>query len=217
MVSALALMLGSSGVPFSLAQDAMQEGSGPTNALQHVEKEFNIPAGKRLDLQLQTGGSINITGWDKDMVSIKLTIGGRDWQDCRFEANETASTLHVVSRYQGKRNSYSTSLHFEIKVPKSFDVEIESAGGDIRISNVSGDLRGKTMGGLLDLRNVGGELNLTTMGGNVILASSEINGKVKTMGGQVLIQDVTGDIQGSSMGGEVKYINVINRDGKAIH
>lgn len=216
MISALALVIGSSSVSFSLVKDSMQGGGSRTKALQQLEKDFNIPAGKRLDLQLQTGGSINITGWDRDVVSIKLTVGGRDWQECRFEANETPSALQIISRYHGNRNSYSTSLHFEIKVPKSFDVEIESAGGDVRISNVSGDLRGTTMGGLLDLRNVGGELDLTTMGGNVILASSEINGKVKTMGGQVLIQDVTGDIQGSSMGGEVKYINVINRDGKAI-
>jgi hypothetical protein len=36
------------------------------------------------------------------------------------------------------------------------------------------------------------------------------------MGGQVVIQDVTGNIKGSSMGGEVKYINVTNREGRAI-
>jgi DUF4097 and DUF4098 domain-containing protein YvlB len=215
MISALALVLGSSGVPVNLVHGSMP-GGGQASALQQVEKDFNIPAGKKLNLQLQTGGSVNITGWDKDVVSIKLNVGGRDWQDCRFEANETTSALNVVSRYEGDRKSYSTSLHFEIKVPKTLDIEIQSAGGDLRISNVTGDLRGKTQGGLLELRNVGGELDLTTMGGDVMLMSSEINGKVQTMGGQVLIKDVTGDIHGSSSGGEVKYINVVNRAGKTI-
>jgi DUF4097 and DUF4098 domain-containing protein YvlB len=216
MISALALVVGSSSVPFSLVQGSMPGGGSQANALQQLEKDFNIPAGKKLNLQLKTGGSVNIAGWDKDVVSIKLNVGGRDWQDCRFEANETPSALHVISRYEGNRKSYSTSLHFEIKVPKRFDIEIQSAGGDLRISNVTGDLRGKTLGGLLELSNVGGELNLTTMGGDVMLISSEINGKVETMGGQVVIKDVTGDIHGSSMGGEVKYINVINRNGKKI-
>jgi DUF4097 and DUF4098 domain-containing protein YvlB len=215
MIAALALVLGSSSVSFSLVQESSQE-ARTTGALQQLDKDFNIPAGKKLDLQIQTGGSVNITGWDKDVVSIRLTVGGRDWQDCRFEAKETPSTLQIISRYQGTRNSYSTSLHFEIKVPKRFDVEIESGGGEIRITDVAGDINGKTMGGNLELNNVGGELNLTTMGGDINLNSSQVNGEVETMGGEVLIQNVTGNIHGSTMGGEVKYINVTNLDGRAI-
>jgi len=211
MISALALVLGSSSVPFSLVQ-----GGESQTALQQLDKDFNIPAGKRLDLQLKTGGSVNITGWAKDVISIRLNVSGRDWQDCRFEANETPSGLSIISRYEGERKSYSTSLHFEIKVPKSFNIEIQSAGGELRISDVTGDLRGKTMGGLLELKNVGGKVDLTTMGGDVVLVNSEINGTVQTMGGRVLIKDVTGDIKGSSMGGEVKYINVTNLNGKTI-
>jgi DUF4097 and DUF4098 domain-containing protein YvlB len=215
MITALALVLGSSSISFSLVQDSPQ-GSRSSGALQQLDKDFNMPAGKRLDLQIQTGGTVNITGWDKDVVSIRLRVGGRDWQDCRFEAKETPDTLHILSRYQGDRKSYSTSLHFDIKVPKKFDVEIESGGGEISITDVDGDLRGKTMGGNLVLKNIGGELSLSTMGGDIRLTGSQVNGEVETMGGQVLIQDVTGNIQGSSMGGEVKYINVTNLNGTAI-
>lgn len=215
MITALALVLGSSSISFSLVQDSPQgiRSSGP---LQQLDKDFNIPAGKKLDLQIQTGGTVNITGWDKDVVSIRLRVGGRDWQDCRFEAKETPSTLHIISRYEGDRKSYSTSLHFDIKVPKKFDVEIESGGGEIRITDVAGDIMGKTMGGNLELKNIGGEISLSTMGGDIRLTSSQVNGEVETMGGQVLIQDVTGNIQGSSMGGEVKYINVTSLNGTAI-
>lgn len=215
MITALALVLGGSSISFRLVQGSTHGTQNP-GALQQLDKDFNIPAGKRLDMQLQTGGSVNITGWDKDVVSIRLRVGGRDWQDCRFEAKETPSTLQIISRYQCDRNSYSTSLHFDIKVPKKFDVEIESGGGEIRITDVEGDIRGKTMGGNLELKNIGGELSLTTMGGNINLSSSQVNGEVETMGGQVLIQDVTGNIQGSTMGGEVKYINVTNLKGRVI-
>lgn len=211
MIGALVLALSSSSGSAAVVREPV-----PVNAIQQRESEFKISTGKKLDLQLQTGGSVNITGWDKEVVSIKLSGGGRDWQDCKFEANETPDILQIVARYQGKQTSYSTSLHFEIKVPKRFDIQIESAGGELKITDVAGDLRGRTMGGNLELRNVGGEVNLTTMGGNIVLLSSEINGKVETMGGQVLIQDVTGNIQGSSMGGEVKYINVKNSEGRAI-
>ncbi|MCA1568315.1 MAG: hypothetical protein LC803_22255 [Acidobacteria bacterium] len=215
MITALALVLGSSSISFSLVQDSTHGTKNP-GALQQLDKDFNIPAGKRLDLQLQTGGSVNITGWDKDVVSIRLRVGGRDWQDCRFEAKETPSALQIISRYQGDRKSYSTSLHFDIKVPKRFDVEIQSSGGEIRITDVAGDIRGKTMGGNLVLRGIGGELSLTTMGGDINLTSSQVNGEAETMSGEVLIQDVIGNIHGSTMSGRVKYINVTNLHGTAI-
>jgi hypothetical protein len=215
MIGTLALALGSSGGSAGLVQESVQTTS-TTKAVQQLESDFNIPTGKKLNLQLKTGGSVNITGWDKEVVSIKLTANGPDWKDCKFEAKETPDVLEIVARYQGSRNSYSTSLHFEIKVPKKLDIQIESAGGALRIIDVAGDLRGRTMGGNLELENVGGEVNLTTMGGNVILLSSEVNGKVQTMSGQVHIEDVTGNIQGSSMSGEVKYINVTNSEGRAI-
>jgi len=215
MITALALVLGNSSFSFGLVKGSMQRGSS-TSAGQKLEKVFRIPAEKKLDLQLQTGASINIIGWDRDIVSLKVTVGGPDWQDCRFEANETSSAIQIISRYQGNRDSYSTSLHFDILVPENFHIDIESAGGDVRINNVRGNLRGKTKGGLVELKNVGGELQLTTMGGNVNLTNSDVNGEVQTMGGQVLIQNVTGDIHGSSMGGEVKYINVVNRSGNII-
>jgi DUF4097 and DUF4098 domain-containing protein YvlB len=197
MIGTLVLALGSSGGSAGLVREPVATTS-TTNAMQQRESEFKIPTGKKLDLQLQTGGSVNITGWDKEVVSIKLSTGGRDWQDCQFDANETPDGLQIVARYQGKQTSHSTSLHFEVQVPKQLDIQIESAGGN------------------LELKNLSGEVNLTTMGGNVLLLSSEISGKVETMGGQVVIQDVTGNIKGSSMGGEVKYINVTNREGRAI-
>jgi hypothetical protein len=215
MIGTLVLALGSSGGSAGLVREPVATTS-TTNAMQQRESEFKIPTGKKLDLQLQTGGSVNITGWDKEVVSIKLSTGGRDWQDCQFDANETPDGLQIVARYQGKQTSHSTSLHFEVQVPKQLDIQIESAGGELRITDVAGDLRGRTMGGNLELKNLSGEVNLTTMGGNVLLLSSEISGKVETMGGQVVIQDVTGNIEGSSMGGEVKYINVTNREGRAI-
>ena len=215
MIGALVLALGGSTGSAGLVREPVPANSA-TNAIQIRESEFKIPTGKKLNLQLQTGGSVNITGWDKEVVSIKLSAAGRDWQDCQFEANETPDGLQIVARYQGKQSSYSTSLHFEVQVPKRFDIQIDSAGGELRITDVAGNLSGATMGGNLELKNVSGEVNLTTMGGNVLLLSSETNGKVETMGGQVLIQDVTGNIQGSSMGGEVKYVNVTNSEGRAI-
>jgi DUF4097 and DUF4098 domain-containing protein YvlB len=215
MLTALTLLLSEAASPAKLVEGAFRMGGEPEDP-QRVEKQFRVGPGKKLALQLRTGGSVDIAGWDENTVSVKVFLGGADWRDCRFEANETPSGVGIVSRYEGSKNSYSTSLRFEIRVPKNFDVEIASAGGDIKITGLEGDIRGGTMGGNLRLANLKGEVELSTMGGNVSLTESEVGGRVKTMGGRVLIENVVGRIKGVSTGGEVIYKNVSDGTGRPV-
>lgn len=178
-------------------------------------KEFKVSMGKKLEMELKTGGSINIVGWDKEVVAVEVYLEGRDADDCKVEFDQSASGVRVYSYYTGWRNNHSSSLRFVIKVPKRFDLKFDSMGGGITIDGVEGTMTGKTKGGELNLTNLKGELNLKTMGGSITLTKSEVDGEVKTNGGKVLLQDVTGNVKGHSMGGAVTYSNVTDRSGKS--
>ncbi len=180
---------------------------------QTIEKEFKVAAGKKIRLDLKTGGSINIGGWDEDRLSAKVYLDGADWRESKVEFEERPDGIQIKSFYAGRRSNHSTDIKFDINVPRRFDIEIGTMGGGIRITGVNGEMNGKTMGGELYLTNLQGKLNLTTMGGNITLKDSEVDGGLHTMGGQVLIQDVVGNIKGSSMGGNVIYKNLTNREG----
>jgi DUF4097 and DUF4098 domain-containing protein YvlB len=178
-----------------------------------IEKEFKAAMGKRLELDLKTGGTIDITGWDKELVHFNIRLGGRDARNSKVGFDETSAGVRVYSYQTGHSRNHSTNLKFEIKVPKKFDIEIESNGGGISIANVEGTMTGRTMGGRLDLTKLKGYVDLKTMGGEISVTNSDLNGEVKTNGGRVLIQDVTGDLRGSSMGGQMIRKNVTNRRG----
>jgi DUF4097 and DUF4098 domain-containing protein YvlB len=178
-----------------------------------IEKEFKVAMGKKLELDLKTGGTIDITGWDKELVDINIRLGGRDAKDSKVDFEETSAGVRVYSHQTGHSRNHSTNLRFEIKVPKKFDIEIESNGGGISIANVEGTMKGRTMGGRLDLTKLKGYVNLKTMGGEISVTNSDLDGEVKTNGGRVLIQDVTGDLRGSSLGGQMIRKNVTNRHG----
>ena len=179
------------------------------------ERQFNLGAGKRLDVKLRTGGAVDITGWDNDTASVSASVSGENAADIDLSYTPTAEGLQIVSRYTGpRRRSYNSDVRLEIKVPRRTDILLETMGGDIKINGVEGDMRGQTMGGRLDLSDLKGTLALSTMGGGITLKQSNVNGKVSTMGGEVLLEDVTGDVKGSSMGGKVTYKNVTNSKGE---
>lgn len=178
-----------------------------------IHKEFQMLPGKRLEMNLNTGGDIKITGQESNMVSIDVYFKGRDDKECKVDVDQTAAGPVISSRYQGRHRNHSTSLLFDVKVPKKFDLDLDSKGGAFTIDGVEGSLDGKTMGGQLHLTKLRGTVNFHTMGGNITLTQSNVDGEVKTNGGKVLLEDVVGNVNGHSMGGAVVYRNVTDRTG----
>jgi DUF4097 and DUF4098 domain-containing protein YvlB len=172
-----------------------------------IEKSFPVKMGGRLELDLDTGGDIEITGWDRAEIAVVADIGGRDGDMVRVEFEPGSASLRIHSYCEKRRNS-STDVDFTLKVPNECDIRIDSNGGGVEITGVAGEIRGKTMGGSLELARIKGEIHLETMGGSVRVEDSEADGKVSTMGGSVLIRNVKGNLRGSTMGGKVTYTNV---------
>ena len=173
-----------------------------------IHKNFKVEKGKKLLMNLKTGGSISITGWNKDEVEVDASINGRDWEECQVNFAQTSSGIEITSKYKHNYDSHSGNARFEIKVPNKFNLKLETMGGKIEVQNVDGDLNGHTMGGKINLSNLKGQIEFSTMGGSVSLTDSNVNGKLSTMGGNVLIENVKGDVSGSTMGGKVISRNV---------
>jgi DUF4097 and DUF4098 domain-containing protein YvlB len=172
-------------------------------------EEVSASAGEHLELRLRTGGSVHIVGTDLSSVRVEATKRGRDAADVEIRIRRVGRrTVQVVSEYDGRPDNRSSNISFVIQVPRRFDIELDSMGGEVRIEDVEGEIRGGTMGGELTLARLRGRLNLSTMGGNIELRDSQVDGSVSTMGGTVTLEDVTGNVNGSSMGGNVVYRNV---------
>jgi DUF4097 and DUF4098 domain-containing protein YvlB len=204
--------------PVSAAVLLMGAAASPLHAQQPIpgEQAMTASAGERLTLDLRTGGDLHITGGDADEVRVRARDRRGNCDDCVFWLERDEHGVTLVSRHQEeRRRNRSTSLTFEVTVPRRYDVRLSSPGGAVQIRDVEGDLRGTTAGGALNLSGLRGTLDLRTMGGGVTLRGSEVDGRVHTMGGAVLIEDVVGNVRGSTMGGAVTQRRVTRRDADA--
>ncbi len=177
-----------------------------TASAQDVHRTFDASSGGKLILDLETGGSIVITGWNRNEVEVSVSIDGRDADDVILEFDESSRAIEIFTEFESRRSR--ADVDFEINVPSEFNLEISTSGGDVEIEGVSGSIEGSSMGGDLELRNLSGNIDMSTMGGDIWLSDSEIDGSLHTMGGDVDINDVVGNIDGTTMGGDVTYNNV---------
>jgi DUF4097 and DUF4098 domain-containing protein YvlB len=176
---------------------------------QAIDRQFSVKIGGTMEINLETGGSIRVESWDKELLQVQVRFEGRDDRYSQVDFTETSSGISIRSRYNGPQmRIFSSNLQFEIKLPSKFNIALDSIGGGLIVHHLEGSIKGKTGGGNLDLRNLKGTIQLTTNGGDVTLKDSEVDGKITTLGGQVLFENVRGDIKGSSESGEVISRNV---------
>ncbi|HET9325502.1 MAG TPA: M56 family metallopeptidase [Candidatus Eisenbacteria bacterium] len=162
-------------------------------------------SGQRLELDLESGGGVRITGWNESRVQVRAMLGGVDWRDTRVALERVSGGLRLHSWQAVERSQSSTSHRFEIQVPRKYDIRLRSAGGDLTLSNLEGDFRGQTGGGEIVIENVRGYASLSTGGGEVHVSDSHLRGSVSTGGGEVLLSGVSGGLRGSSGSGPVVY------------
>lgn len=181
--------------------------------LQAIEtREFRAASGGKLKLDLQAGGTVSIAGTGGSEITVKYSLDCTP--ECNIAFDEGGDGLEVSTKFAEKARSQQSNIELDIRIPRSFDVELDSSGGALTIIGVEGTFTGETAGGEITLRDVQGEAKLTTMGGEITLTDSKLDGSLKTMGGAVLFENVVGDVKGSSMGGNVRYKNVRRPDGK---
>jgi DUF4097 and DUF4098 domain-containing protein YvlB len=142
---------------------------------------------------------VRITGGQDQVVRIRVTDGGRACGDCGVQLEQGADGIKVKSASAAS----GTKLDFEIEVPVQFDLDLSSAGGELKIEGVAGTIKGSTDSGALDLRRLSGSVDLETKRGDVTLRESYVSGRVHTVGGKVVLEDVSGTVAGSSGKGKV--------------
>jgi DUF4097 and DUF4098 domain-containing protein YvlB len=174
-------------------------------------EEFEVKPGGVLVLDCSDGGSAAIEGWDQSVVRVTCWADCNDLDDYKIEFRPDDDGLEIDAELRRRRNN--TCLHFEIKVPRRFDVEFHSAGGGLSLQNLEGAFTGRTGGGQFELNGVKGRARLRSGGGQIEVIDCELDGKIQTGGGEVLLEDVVGDLDAHSGGGEIRYVNVRDRDG----
>lgn len=159
--------------------------------------------GETLELDLESGGSIDVSGWDRPTVQVRVILAGPNWRDSRVSLTRSGRSVRLHESPEIRRRSSSTSHRYEIKVPRKFDLIFNTAGGDITIADLEGVFVGSTGGGGYTIERADGRAELTTGGGDIRVSDSDLRGSVSTGGGTVMLSRVRGGLKGSSGSGPV--------------
>ena len=104
-----------------------------------------------------------------------------------------------------------TDARYAVQVPKNFNADLHTGGGQITASDISGDLRANTAGGRLNFARIHGPMDAKTAGGAVKLAECDGTIKIRTSGGQIEAVSGKGSLDAQTAGGQVSVRDFAGR------
>jgi hypothetical protein len=182
-----------------------------------VDKTFAVQPGGNLKAVTQ-GGNITIQTADTPEVHIhvKQVISAASEQEADKILSKLTLTLEqsgndvtAEAKYESRPTGFHfgnwppVSVSFEVTVPKSFNLDLHTSGGDITAASVQGNVRARTSGGNLKFDRVDGEIDAHTSGGDIVLKEGTARAKLGTSGGNIEVDRAGGPTEVSTSGGDI--------------
>lgn len=203
-----------------------------------IEETFKktIPVNSSTRLTVENrNGNIDISIWDRNEVEIighkKVRAGSEDdaqeiMELLKIDVTVLASEIEVVTDYpasgnrrgnggffewlMGESHDISYSVSYEIKVPKEFDLDLNSSNGRIDVDGSNGRLRMETTNGKINGKNISGSARCNTTNGSINVSFEKVtqkdemsftstNGSIKLY----LPNDIKADVKARTTNGSI--------------
>lgn len=169
------------------------------------EKSFEVKSGESLYVET-SGADVKVVSWDKNEALIKIFGNKKAENEIYFEIEKVEDGIKVIAKKK-KRLLFdfgvALNLRIDAYVPKYYNCEINTSGGDIRLNDIQGEHKLNTSGGDIELEKLSGNIKAKTSGGDIKLKN--VTGKldVSTSGGDINCKDVVGELYASTSGGDI--------------
>jgi len=169
-----------------------------------INKTFKVKSGGHLYLNSDSG-KILVEAWDKKQLQVKVIKTARkDSYVESFKINMEQSGNDVSIEGIGAWNT-RVKVSYQIKVPKTFNLNLETGGGSIEVGDMSGMIKVETSGGAIKVGNIAkGNVDVDTSGGSIHIGNVKGNVKAETSGGAIVIGNVSGKTSLDTSGGSIK-------------
>jgi hypothetical protein len=158
-----------------------------------VEKLVKTSPGQELTIRLDSGGSLRVRGDNVDAVRLRARLPRSSWRNFVVILAATTGGVRLDSAMTDSSSS-DKRADFELRVPRRYNISLDSAGGRVDIIDIEGTLRGTISGGMITIIHAHGRAELATTAGAVRVFDSNLSGFITTGGGSIELKRVTGGL-----------------------
>jgi DUF4097 and DUF4098 domain-containing protein YvlB len=171
-----------------------------TSAAQDFEKTVKAARDGSVSIE-NVAGEVIVTGWDRDEVEVKATVGGRV-EAVEVEVDEEGDVEIEVDVPDRMRGGYEADL--TIRVPKGARLSVETVSAGIRVTDVAGLLELASVSGGIDVEADARSLEAVTVSGAIDVRGKFDRVEAESVSGQIDIRDASEEVEVSTTSGDIE-------------
>lgn len=186
-------------------------------AEKRLDRSFSVAPGGRLTIEAD-GADLRVAGTGGNQVVVHILLKGseRTLEHMTLSAEQSGNDVVVLAKHgTGKWTdwfgSWNSEGKVEVQVPREYNFDIQTSGGDITVGPLQGAAHGRTSGGDILAKEIHGPLDMKTSGGDVRVEQIDGATRLSTSGGDVDIVRVNGDLDAKTSGGYIHLEDVVGK------
>ncbi len=177
--------------------------------------QFSTSAGLRLHL-VADEGDIHISIHDSPTVDyrVHVEVGSNDsnareiLDGFTLVARDTPDGVLLMGRTPHHGWGQHLSVTFEVTVPRNYNLDISTQGGNVRIGDIQGRVAVGTNGGNISTGQIDGAARLATDGGHISVKNAGNDLVATTGGGNITVGPVAGTAVLRTGGGHIRVASI---------
>lgn len=183
-----------------------------------INRSFKVQPGGQLVVEVDRGSiEVKTTAAEETVgVEVSRTARGSDTkarkvlEDHVVTASQEGDKVEVRAEFKGTKasswfgRSPDLQVRYVITIPRRFDVNLQTAGGNIKVADLMGKAQIRTAGGSLTLEKIEGPVVGHTSGGSIHVTGCRATVDVHTSGGGVNLSEIEGDVTARTSGGSIR-------------
>jgi Putative adhesin len=125
-----------------------------------------------------------------------------------LEARNEGDGVALIGRSPHLRWGHHLSVMIEVTVPRNYNLELATDGGNIQVADVQGRVSAATDGGNISAGEIGGPARLVTDGGHIVAKNVGGDLTAQTGGGDITVGSVTGGAVLRTGGGHIRVASI---------
>jgi DUF4097 and DUF4098 domain-containing protein YvlB len=180
----------------------------PSARAEEVTKSFTVNG--RAIVRVDTNdGSVRVTSGDNKEVQFHVEYQGYELnRNLRVNSRQDGDKVELVARVSGhfgfSWGSHNRSLHIEVRMPKSGDLQVSTGDGAVEASGVDGNTTISTGDGALKAHELTGTIDLHTGDGSISVDRLKGEIKLRTGDGSIEARGLDGKVTADTGDGHIK-------------
>src|ERR1044072_7187060 len=183
---------------------------------ENINQQKDAAPGGKLVVDVDFGTINVVTGADDKVVMEayrKIDCGDKAKEKEYFAAapvaiNQDGNIVTVRAHCTTSKRLWSSGHsemdgRYTIRIPKRFETDLHTEGGDVTEGKITGNMTVKTDGGKLVFKHLEGTLPADTRGGSIEVGDCRGPIQIETSGGEIVIADGAGTLDAQTSGGGI--------------